>query len=148
MRAAYIVDAQQWMNGFTFSVDVQVRFSETDLNGHVNNTVIFTYFEYARIEYLKALNLMKDLADPTTENMTVVADIQCDYIKQVFFDEVLTIYVKTASVGKSSLDLHYMVKNANDEICFTGRGTLVQMNYKTGKGAPLSEKEKKLLLGK
>ena len=37
--------------------------------------------------------------------MLVVADIQCDYIKQVFFDEKLTIYVKIASIGKSSMDI-------------------------------------------
>ena len=44
MRAAYIEDAQKWVEDFNFSTDVRVRFSETDMYGHVNNTVIFTYF--------------------------------------------------------------------------------------------------------
>lgn len=148
MRAAYIHNAEEWMKGFSFSTQVRVRFSETDLYGHVNNTVIFTYFEYARIEYLKALGLMFTGESTVEDNLLVVADLQCDYIRQVFFDEVLTIYVKTDSVGSSSMDLHYLVKNERDEVCFTGRGTLVQLNQHTGKGIPLLEEQKNLLLGK
>ncbi|MER1987080.1 MAG: thioesterase family protein [Solibacillus sp.] len=147
MRAAYIHNAEEWMKGFSFSTQVRVRFSETDMYGHVNNTVIFTYFEYARIEYLKALGLMFT-NENGQDNLLVVADLQCDYMQQVFFDEVLTIYVKTESVGNSSMDLHYLVKNERDEVCFTGRGTLVQLNQQTGKGTPLLEEQKKLLLGK
>ena len=147
MRATYIHNAEEWMKGFQFSTEVRVRFSETDMYGHVNNTVIFTYFEYARIEYLKALGLMFT-GEGNDDNLLVVADLQCDYIRQFFFDEVLTIYVKTESVGNSSMDLHYLVKNEHDEVCFTGRGTLVQLNPHTGKGTPLLEEQKKLLLGK
>lgn len=55
MRATYIQDAAEWMAGFSFSTKVKVRFSETDMYGHVNNTKVFAYFEYARIEYFKAL---------------------------------------------------------------------------------------------
>ena len=147
MRAAYIQEVAEWMAGFNFSTKVQVRFSETDMYGHVNNTKVFAYFEFARIEYFKALGF--DIANRSgNNNMLVVADIQCDYLKQVFFDETLTIFVKTASIGTSSMDLHYLVKNEKDEVCYTGRGTLVQLNHDTGKGVPLLEEQKKLLLGK
>lgn len=147
MRAAYIQDLQEWMNGFNFSTKVRVRFSETDMYGHVNNTKVFAYFEYARIEYFKTRNF-DFLGEDGKKNMLVVADIQCDYVNQVFFDEELTIYVKTASIGSSSMDLHYLVKNDKDEICYTARGTLVQLNAHTGKGVPLLEEQKKILLGK
>lgn len=147
MRATYIQDATEWMAGFSFSTKVKVRFSETDMYGHVNNTKVFAYFEYARIEYFKALGF-DFTAGSDTGNMLVVADIQCDYLKEVFFDEELSIFVKTASIGTSSMDLHYLVKNEKDEVCYTGRGTLVQLSSDTGKGVPLLEAQKKLLLGK
>ncbi|MEK4700658.1 thioesterase family protein [Solibacillus sp. FSL R7-0668] len=147
MRAAYIQEPQEWVAGFSFSTTVKVRFSETDMYGHVNNTKVFAYLEYARIEYFKALGF--DFSnDSGNQNMLVVADIQCDYLNQVFFDETLTIYVKTASIGNSSMDLHYLVKNEKGDICYTARGTLVQLNYSTGKGVPFLEEQKKLLLGK
>lgn len=148
MRATYIEDTSEWVKGFQFSTNIHVRFSETDMYGHVNNTVVFTYYEYARIEYMKALGIMINAEDVEPTNILVVADLQCDYIRQVYFDEILSVYVKTASVGQSSMDLHYMVKNAKEEICYTGRGTLVQLNSQTGKGQPLLDEHKKLLLGK
>ena len=89
MKASYIEDPQTWASEFAFSVEVQVRFSETDMFGHVNNTVVFTYLEYARIEYLRAIKLMSKEG-----NIPVVADIQCDYIRQMYFGETITIYVK------------------------------------------------------
>ena len=143
MKASYIEDTQTWASEFTFSVQVPVRFSETDMFGHVNNTVVFTYLEYARIEYLHAIKLMN-----REGNIPVVADIQCDYIRQMYFGEKITIYVKIARVGNSSVDIHYLGKNEKDEIVFTARGTIVQINAKTGKGVPFTDKEKQLLLGK
>ena len=45
--------------------------------------------------------------------MIVVADLQCNFIKQIYFDEQLKVYVKAGSVGNSSLDLHYMVQKGD-----------------------------------
>ncbi|MFJ7934963.1 acyl-CoA thioesterase [Sporosarcina sp. NPDC096371] len=142
MRATYITDVSIWASEFTFSVPVTVRFSETDMYGHLNNTVAFTYFEYARIEFLKHAGLMNDWLNPEGSAIPVVADLQCDYVKQVFFDETLTIYVKVATIGNSSLDIHYMAKNEQDDIVITGRGSIVQIGRESGKSVHWTEKEK------
>ena len=55
---------------------------------------------------------MQEWTHASSETMIVVADLQCNFIKQIYFDEQLKVYVKAGSVGNSSLDLHYMVKNA------------------------------------
>ncbi|WP_391116247.1 acyl-CoA thioesterase [Psychrobacillus sp. L3] len=144
MRITYIEDIKSWEEEFTFYSEVSVRFSETDMYGHLNNTVTFAYFEYARIEYLKHIQLMNDWLNPNGETIPVVADLQCDYMMQVFFDEKLRIYVKANSVGSSSADLHYMAKNEKGEIVFTGRGTIVQIDKKTGKGSKWSDEEIKI----
>lgn len=142
MRIAYIEDMEQWIQSFTFSVPVSVRFSETDMYGHLNNTVTFAYFEYARIEFLKSIGHMEEWLDPKGVTIPVVADLQCDYMKQVFFDEQLSIFVKAASIGRSSVDLHYMAKNTKDELVFTGRGSIVQIDKSTGKAAPWKDHQK------
>jgi len=146
MRAAYIGDFNHWKEGFDFSVPVKVRFSETDMYGHLNNTVSFAYFEYARIEFLKHIGFMSDWLNPKGTKIPVVADLQCDYQRQVFFDEELSIFVKAASVGNSSADIHYLAVNEKEETCFTGRGTIVQINKLSGKSEPWSEQEKNILL--
>src|SRR4051794_29071387 len=133
---------EKWVEEFSFSVPVTVRFSETDMYGHLNNTVTFAYFEYARIEYFKHLGHMEEWLDRNGTNIPVVADLQCDYMKQVFFDEQLSIYVKAASVGNSSVDIHYMAKNRKEDIVFTGRGTIVKIDRTTGKSVPWKSDQK------
>lgn len=73
---------------------------------------------------------MQEWTHASSETMIVVADLQCNFIKQIYFDEQLKVYVKAGSVGNSSLDLHYMVKNAEGEICLVGRGMMVQASKK------------------
>ena len=138
MREAYIENFEQWEKDFTFSTTVKVRFSETDMYGHLNNVVAFTYFEYARIEFMKTTDLFED-PNENSNVLPIVADLQCDYAKQVFFEEVLTIYVKTGAIGRSSVDIHYLIKNEQGEITHTGRGTVVQIDKNTGKGYPLKQ---------
>lgn len=146
MKAKYIEEVATWVSGFGFHVDVSVRFSETDMYGHLNNTKVFAYFEYARIEYLKSLNCMDKWLDPQGETIPIVADLQCDFVKQVFFDEKLKIYVKAHSLGTSSVDLHYMAKDERGEIVFTGRGAIVQIGRSSGRAVAWSEEEQHVFL--
>lgn len=147
MKANYIEDPKKWEEEFKFFVEVTVRFSETDMYGHLNNTVPFVYFEYARIEFMKQIGFSN--FSPEEKNaISVVADLQCDYLKQVYFDETLRIYVKAARIGNSSIDIHYLARNHKDEPVFIGRGTIVQIDKSTGKAIPWDEKEKLILQAK
>ncbi|MBK3493497.1 acyl-CoA thioesterase [Viridibacillus sp. YIM B01967] len=141
MQSAYIINMEEWKKGFSFSVPVKVRFSETDMFGHMNNTVPLTYFEYARIEFFNHLGFMETWLSEDGEGIPVVADIQCDYVKQVYFEEQLNIFVKIERIGNSSVDLHYLAMNNKEEICFTGRGTIVQMDRQTGKSVRWNESQ-------
>ncbi|MEH7885895.1 thioesterase family protein [Bacillus sp. JJ1609] len=144
-KTNYIDDIVSWQEEFEYYYDVKVRFSETDMFGHLNNTVPFTYFEMARIDFFKSQGFMQDWVMPENETIPVVADLQCDYLSQIYFDEDLKIYVKANSIGNSSVDLHYMGKKADGSICLAGRGTIVQISKKTGKGVPWSEEMRHLL---
>ncbi|TYS68982.1 acyl-CoA thioesterase [Sutcliffiella horikoshii] len=147
-KTAYIEDLQQWMNEFSFSHAVKVRFSETDMFGHLNNTVPFVYFEEARIEFFKSLGFMQDWTQPGSNTIPVVADLQCDFLQQVYFGEELEVCVKAQQVGTSSVDLHYLGKKGNGEPCFVGRGRMVQLNKHTGKGEPWSDEQRNLFLSR
>lgn len=145
MKATYIDDFEEWKEGFFFSAPVHVRFSETDMFGHVNNTVPIAYFEFARIEFMKEMGLMQRWLTAGNELFPVVADMQVDYVQQVYFDEKLTVFVKIARIGTSSVDVHYWTTNEKGETCFTGRGAMVQISKKTGKGHPWSTEEIEML---
>lgn len=145
-KIAYIDHFDSWEREFSFYYAVKVRFSETDLFGHMNNTIPFTYFEQARIEFFKHAGFMHNWMGEDSEAIPVVADLQCDFLKQVLFDEELRIYVKVKSIGRTSIDIHYLAKNANNEKRFVGRGTIVQMCKRTSKGKPWSNEMKERLI--
>src|SRR5690606_8460667 len=143
-KISYIQDFPSWKAGFEFFVPVKVRFSETDMFGHLNNTVPFVYFETARIEYIHYLGLYRQDLKEMRETIPVVANQQCDYIRQVYFDEELNIYVKINEVGNSSVDLHYLGVKGDDTVCFTGRGTIVNINKNSGKSVPWTSEEREI----
>ena len=145
-RIAYVKELKTWESEFKFYSTVTVRFSETDMFGHLNNTVPFTYFELARIDYFNALGFMNEWTNPKNETIPVVANLQCDFLKQVYYNQTLRIYVKAVNVGSSSVDLHYMGKTEEGDIAFTGQGTIVQISRYTGKSVPWDEESRKLFI--
>lgn len=141
---AYIDDMETWRRAFSFSIPIKIRFSETDMFGHVNNVSSFIYFEEGRIEFLKAAGLFSDTEH--AKKMPVVADLQCDYHRQLFFNEEIRLYVKVNETGNSSFDIHYLALNHQDEVALTGRGRMVYIDTETGKPVLLDESFKKKLL--
>lgn len=144
MKANYIENYEQWASEFTYAVPLKVRFSDIDMYGIANNAVIISYLEYARIEFFKHMQLMKDWVKPDCQTVPVVADIQCDYVQPIYYDEDLSIYVKVDKIGNSSIDIHYLAKNAKEEVVFTGRTSLVQIHKSSGKGHPWTNEERHL----
>lgn len=144
-KANYIEDFHKWEQEFEFYLPVKVRFSETDMFGHLNNTVPFIYFEEARIDFLKSIGFMQEWTQTISETIPVVADLQCDFLQQIFFDESLSLYVKVQSLGNSSVDLHYMAKREDGSVGFVGRGTMVQISKETGKGVPWTKEKRHIL---
>ncbi|WP_246049987.1 acyl-CoA thioesterase [Aquibacillus sediminis] len=137
-KVNYVINQDRWLQGFTFYSCINPRFSETDMFGHVNNTVMFVYFEQARIEFLQHLGLFTS-ATKDKGVVPVVADLQCDYHKPLFFNDQLNLYVKVNEIGKTSFDLHYLGITNKEEICVTGRGRMVQVDSTSGKPVPFTD---------
>ncbi|MFZ3588373.1 acyl-CoA thioesterase [Bacillus sp. DJP31] len=144
-RATYIENVEIWQQGFVFSLPIKVRFCETDMFGHVNNTTVFTYLEEARIEFFKSLGLMQNWMNQDSTLIPVAADLQCDFLAQTFFDEVLEVFVKINKIGRTSLDLHYQCLKADGQLAFVGRGTIVQINKDSGKATEWNEEWRLIL---
>lgn len=142
-KVSYIDDFEHWKSEFEFYIDIRVRLSETDMLGHMNNTSPFIYFEEARTEFIKQLSAFNFHTESTT--VPIVADLQCDFHSQVFFDEQLKLYIKVQRVGTSSSDIHYMALKEK-KVCFTGRGRLVNVDMKNGRPIPFTKEQEKDLL--
>ncbi|MBM7697843.1 acyl-CoA thioesterase [Kurthia huakuii] len=140
MLPAYIEDVQTWLADFHYFEDIKVRFCETDLFGHVNNTVPFIYFEQVRASFMEQSGLMEQEVEPGVIGMPVIASLHCDYVQQAYYNDKLSVGVKIARVGRSSIDMHYVALNG-DEIIFTGTSIVVQMNKNTGKSIAFNNEQ-------
>lgn len=140
MKESYIEDYEAWQKDFEFFTDIKVRFSETDLFGHLNNTVPFIYFEQGRVELLQQKPIMDNGLTKESKTLPIVADLQCDFLGQIYFGETVRLFVKYAKFGGSSVDIHYMGV-VDGEVRLTGRSTLVQVDGKTGRAVKWSESQ-------
>ncbi|TJY42280.1 acyl-CoA thioesterase [Cohnella pontilimi] len=131
-------DPQGWLDKFHFSIPIKVRYVETDMSGHVNNVSYFIYFEQGRVEYMENLGVAGVLFNE--ENVVVVADLECQYLQQIYLKDSLHLRVRVAKLGRSSYDLEYaIVDQSTGQPKAVGRGAMVYIDKKSGKSAPLPD---------
>ena len=82
-------------------LEVNVRFSETDALGHINNTSYFVYLEEARMKFFEALGLATNVESWNF----LLASTKCDFIAQGYFNQLLTIRTSLTKVGTKSCDM-------------------------------------------
>jgi acyl-CoA thioester hydrolase len=122
---------------------IQVRFSDIDLMGHVNNAVYLNYFESARMYYLLAV-LGKDW--DWIKNGIILKSNEIEYIKPVFLNENPEVFVTLKHLGVKSFTLAYELR-VDNEIKTIGRSVLVSFDFKQNNTKDLSQ-EFKLALNK
>jgi acyl-CoA thioester hydrolase len=129
-------DPQTWLDTFHFEIPIKIRYCETDMLGHVNNVSYFMYFEQGRIEYFENLGLTEDLFSDKT--VSVVADLECQYLAQLYLKDPLKLHVRVSEIGRSSMDVQYAIV-VEGALKAAGRGTIVLIDTATGKSTPIPD---------
>lgn len=97
-----------YMEGYRFTKDIEVRFRDLDLLGHVNNAVYLTYLEVARTSYYEeVLDMSFDERDEVDFNLV---NVEMDFLRPVEFGDDVEVGVKTVDVGSSSMSTEYRVE--------------------------------------
>ncbi|MFG6149850.1 acyl-CoA thioesterase [Halobacillus sp. B23F22_1] len=120
--------------------EIQVRFCETDLLGHVNNNNFFIYMEDARIRFFNDLKLVDE------DWNFILASTKCDFLKQVFYGQQLVIKSGVVKIGNSSFHLEQdMYEKTTGELVAKGISVIVQFDFEKQVSQPLSVEMKKQL---
>ncbi len=100
---------------------IQVRFSDLDVLGHVNNTIYLSYFEMARVHYFKEL-----LGEGWDWNKfgIVLAKNEVEYYKSVLLNHEPLITIFTEHIGSKSFTLGYEL-HVNNELFAKGKSVQV-----------------------
>lgn len=125
------------MQGFRHLTPIEVRFRDLDAFGHVNNAVIFTYVETARVRYIAEVGIR--LPQTGWHNLSfILAHINCDFRRPIFYGQSVEVGTRTIEVGRSSFKLEHRVE-ANGELAAEGYGVIVHYDYAANRSVALSE---------
>ncbi|MBI1837112.1 MAG: acyl-CoA thioesterase [Flavobacteriia bacterium] len=102
-------------------VKIQVRFADLDLMAHVNNSVYFTYFELARVQYFQ--QLLGEKWDWRKYGMLLKKN-EITYHKSVLLYDEPEIYIYTSYIGTKSFVFDYELM-VNNELYTTGSSLMI-----------------------
>ncbi len=131
------------LNGQSHCHPFNVRWSDLDSYGHVNNIRYYEYLQEARIGFTSSLDpdmVRSGSFDAKNEYFWVLVRQDVKYVNQMNFRldpyEVLTAPVE---LGNSSITLAAEIVDpqAGGQVCAQGRTVLVCVDPKTGRATPL-----------
>jgi acyl-CoA thioester hydrolase len=110
------------VDGFRFSTDLRVRFSETDAQGIVHNAVYLVWLEVARIAYLARVpgGYRGLVAEHSVDVTTVEARVR--YRAPARFDDELRIWARTADLRGARFRFEYAVERVGEQPALIAEG--------------------------
>lgn len=111
---------------FEYTTAVEVRYTDIDTYGHVNNATYATYFEEARIDYLNDVVDASEALLSGGESGTgiVIANLEVDFVQPVRISDSVTVAVRIPRLGEKSFPFEYEVRTENG-VAATGETTVV-----------------------
>lgn len=117
------------------SVDVQVRWSDLDALGHVNNAMYFSYFEIARLAWYASLG-HGSLGSESTG--LVIVDAHCEYLHAILYPATIAISMYGGVPGRSSFDSFYRITDSSGHVLYTrGSSRIVWLDKTRTRSSPL-----------
>ncbi|MEC0228467.1 acyl-CoA thioesterase [Paenibacillus alba] len=119
-------------------LDIIVRSTEIDVNGHVNNAKYLEYLEWGREEWYEQSELFYDTFG-AMGIQTVTVNININYKKECTQGEHLTVTCRPDKMGRSSYVLKQEIINQQGELCADALVTSVTMDSTTRKSVEAPE---------
>ena len=122
---------------FRSVLPLQIRFSDVDVVGHVNNIVYFAFYDTGKAAFMTEL-----LGRPITWDKvdTVVANVDCAFIAPIFYGENIEVLTTCTDIHDKSFKLLQMIRNRDTlEVKSVCETIMVSFDPHTQKSAPLNE---------
>jgi acyl-CoA thioester hydrolase len=100
---------------------IELRFSDLDVYGHVNNSTYFTFLEIARV------SMFKEFYEETPQHVifTLVARVECDYKVQIGLHDHVMVSIWISRLGRTSYELEYRLHDGGETTYATARTVMV-----------------------
>lgn len=117
---------------YPFSTEVDVRFSDMDVNRHVNNVSLSNFVEEGRVRFHRATGFNTAIA----AFGSMVASVAIEYVGQAFYPGTLHLRAGASHVGRTSFTLDLLITQGDRPVVFARS---VMVCAKDGKPHPIPE---------
>lgn len=123
----------------SINTQIQLRFSDVDMLGHVNNAAYLSFFETARMNFLS-----REIgAWDWKKKGIILRKNEVEYLEPVYLNDVVEIEVRPETIGNTSFSLKYFLR-VGDKIKCKGESILVCFNFEEKVSVPVYPEFKKV----
>lgn len=120
------------------SLDIIVRSTEIDVNGHVNNAKYVEYLEWGREDWYERIGMSYDRL-LALGAVTVAVNLNLNYRRECRQGESLTITTRPDRLGRTSFVVAQTIRNREGDIVADALVTIVTIDPTTRKSRPVPE---------
>jgi len=138
-------DSRDVPGDFAHRHDVEIRLSDTDAMGHVNNARYLTYVEIARVAYYEQVtgNPLPIGAHGAEEGM-ILAEARMTFRSPAFYGETLTVETRVERIGRSSFGMVHRITAPESRygparLIAVADSTLVSYDYPDERAIPVPD---------
>lgn len=121
-----------------FEMIMPLRWSDQDLNGHINNARIVTLMEEARVTWLNSTAASEGLE--TFRCPKVVASLNVEYLKPVSYEDQLLLALDITRVGNGSFTVRHTGTQVGS-VVFVGTTVVVPLSRESDRPRKLTAAE-------
>lgn len=100
------------LSDFKHRTDLQIRFSDVDVLGHVNNTVYMAFYDTGKAHFFTDI-MHRPIRWERVE--TVIANVDVAFVSPIFFGENVAVYTKVKSISDRSFRLLQVIADTDTE---------------------------------
>ena len=120
------------------SIDLVVRPTEIDVNGHVNNAKYVEYLEWGREDWYERLGLPYERL-LALGAITVTVNLNLNFRRECRQGELLTVVTRPERLGRTSFALRQEIRKRDGELAADAVVTLVTIDPATRTGRPVPD---------
>jgi len=120
---------------FKYAAFIRVGFSDTDAQGIVYYGRYLPYFDLARVEYHRHLNLLEKAF---REEQFVMRASSVEYLAPARFDDLIEVFIRMKQIGRTSATYECAAYRVEDDVLMvTATQTLVFIDLEERRALPI-----------
>jgi acyl-CoA thioester hydrolase len=138
-------DPRDLTGRFRHEIAVEVRFADTDAQGHVNNASYLTYCEMARIRYWSDVAGGSFVGGTGRPESLILAEARITYRAPVFYGDAVSVQTRASRIGRSSFTLEHRLTarrpDGSARLVAVSDSVLVAYDYDLAAPKPLTDEQ-------